>query len=70
MSFLAVPLSGWIQFGVFFAVLLLTIKPLGLYISKVLNGERVHLSLFLAPVEKASYWLCRVDPQKEMSGRT
>lgn len=70
MSFLAVPLSGWIQFGVFFAVLLLTIKPLGLYIAKVLKGERVLLSLFLAPVEKAFYWLCRVDPQKEMSGRT
>ncbi len=69
MSFLAVPLSGWIQFGAFFAVLLLTIKPLGLYIAKVLKGERVFLSPVLAPVEKAFYWLCRVDPQKEMDWR-
>ncbi len=67
MSFLAVPLSGWIQIAVFFGVLTLAIKPLGLYIAAVMEGKRVFLSPVLAPIEKAFYWLCRIDPTADMN---
>ena len=32
--------NGWLQFVVFFAVLLLLMRPLGLYIARVLEGEK------------------------------
>jgi K+-transporting ATPase ATPase A chain len=34
--------------------------PLGLYMGKVMNGERVFLSRILVPVENAAYKLLRV----------
>ena len=33
--------NGWLQFVVFFAVLLLLMRPLGLYIARVLEGKRL-----------------------------
>ena len=35
--------NGWLQFVVFFAVLLLLMRPLGLYIARVLEGEKTFL---------------------------
>jgi len=53
--------NGWLQIGLFFVLLLFIVKPLGLYMTRVFEG-RVR---FLAPVERAIYRLCGVDPGEE-----
>ncbi len=56
--------------AVFFIVLLVTLSiPLGLYIFKVMDGQRVFLSPALAPVEKVIYKMMGVRPEEEMTAK-
>lgn len=54
------------QYVLYLLILVALAVPLGLYIGKIMNGERVFLSRILAPCEKGIYRLLRVDPQEDM----
>lgn len=56
---------GWLQISLLFLIVLLTIKPLGLYMARVFLGERTFLSPVLAPVERGLYAASGVNPAKE-----
>ena len=58
---------GILQFVLILGALLLTTKPLGIYMSKVMDGERTFLSPLLSSLEKWIYRLSGVDPSEEMS---
>jgi len=55
----------WIETVVFFAVLLAAIKPLGVYTTRVFQGDRTILSPVLVPCENLLYSLCGVDKDEE-----
>ena len=61
--------SGWLQLGVYVALLLAITKPLGLYIWQVLDparaGGKPFMAPVLSPVERLIYRILRVDPSKE-----
>ena len=61
---------GIIQLVVFFAILLVTTKPLGLYMARLFTGERVFLSPVLQPVERGFYRVTGVDDRQEMRWTT
>jgi potassium-transporting ATPase potassium-binding subunit len=54
--------SGWFQFVVYSIVLFLSVKPVGIYLARVLEGQRTWLDLVLRPVERITYKLCGVKP--------
>jgi len=59
---------GWIQLALYLGLLLLITKPLGLYLLQVLDANgRTWLDPLLHPIERLTYRLCGVDPQKEQS---
>ena len=58
---------GWLQAGLFFALILVLTKPLGIYMARVFSGERTWVSPVFAPVERAFYRICRIDPAREMT---
>ncbi len=58
---------GWLQAIVFFLIILALTKPLGLYMTRVFQGERTWLSPVLGPVERLTYRLCGVREDEEMS---
>ena len=58
-------INGWIQIALYFGLLLLTVKPLGGYMTDVFNGERTFLSPVLRPVERVIYRLCGVNEKEE-----
>ena len=59
-------ISGWIQLALFIGVLLLITKPLGIYLFQVLDANgRTFLDPVLKPVERLTYRLIGVDPEKE-----
>ena len=60
-------LFGWLEAAVFFALVVLVTKPLGAYMARVFSGERTFLSPVIAPIERAIYGVCRIDPEREMS---
>ena len=62
--------AGWIQIVIYLAVLLLLVKPLGLYMARVYQGEPVFLTRLVSPVERLFYRLAGVNPQEEMSWKT
>jgi K+-transporting ATPase ATPase A chain len=57
-------LNGWLQIALYLGALVLLVKPLGLYMARVFNGERTLLDRVLRPVEHLIYWLCGVDPRQ------
>jgi K+-transporting ATPase ATPase A chain len=62
--------NGIVQILLFFGVVLALVKPLGLYVSRVLDGERTVLDPILRPVERAIYRLSGVDPDAEQHWTT
>ena len=57
--------NGWLQFFVYFVVLLVCMRPLGIYMARVFsNGYN-----FLRPVESFVYRISGVRPDEEMSWR-
>jgi K+-transporting ATPase ATPase A chain len=58
---------GWLQIIVYLVILALLVKPLGLFMAKVYQGERTFLSPVVAPLERLAYRLSGVDPTAEMS---
>ena len=58
---------SWFQFPLYIIVLLMLVKPLGLYMAKVYLGERTFLSPVIAPVEKFVFKLAGVKPDDEMT---
>jgi K+-transporting ATPase ATPase A chain len=61
--------NGWLQFGLFSAILLASVRPVGIYLARVLEGERTWLDPVLRPVERLIYKLCGVHADQEMNWR-
>ena len=55
------------QFILLLAGLIAITRPLGAYMAKVFQGERTWLSRQLAPIEKAIYRVCGIDPSVEQA---
>ena len=53
--------DGWLQIALFGAAVLLLVKPLGGYMTRVFAGERTFLSPVVRPIERAFYRLSGVD---------
>jgi len=60
----------WLPLMVYLTILLLTVKPLGGYIARVLEGEHTFLSPVLSPFEKFVYRIGGIDTRDEMNWKT
>lgn len=58
--------SGILQLVLYFGVLLLLSKPLGVYMARVYEGEPRGLNRVLGPLERILYRLCGIRPDEEM----
>jgi K+-transporting ATPase ATPase A chain len=61
---------GWLQLVLYLCVLLLLVKPLGLYMARVYQGQPTWLDVVWRPVERGVYRLAGVQMQKEMDWKT
>jgi K+-transporting ATPase ATPase A chain len=61
--------NGWLQFVLFSLILLASVRPVGVYLARVLEGERTWLDRILRPIERLIYKLCGVDSAHEMNWR-
>jgi K+-transporting ATPase ATPase A chain len=61
--------NGWLQFAIYSIVLLLTVRPVGIYLARVMEGERTWLDPIFRPLERLTYKLCGVNAECEMSWR-
>ncbi len=55
-----------LQIVIFFGVLLLLAKPLGVYMARVYEGQPSGLDRVLGPVERFFYRICGIKPDEEM----
>jgi len=53
--------NGWIQIAIYCAAILVCVKPLGLYMAKVFEGEIT----FLKPIERVLYRVCGVKGEEQ-----
>lgn len=56
-----------LQYVLYLAILVIISIPLGAYMGKVMDGEKVLLSGILRPCERGIYKLLGVDPEEDMS---
>jgi K+-transporting ATPase ATPase A chain len=61
--------NGWLQFAIYSVILLATVRPAGIYLTRVLEGERTWFDPVLRPFERIIYKLCGVRADKEMNWR-
>lgn len=61
--------STVVQCILYLAVLVLLAIPLGAYIGKIMNGEKVFLSKVVAPVENITYRILKVDKDEQMTAK-
>jgi K+-transporting ATPase ATPase A chain len=61
--------NGWLQFAIYSVILLATVRPVGIYLTRVLEGERTWFDPVLRPFERIIYKLCGVNADKEMNWR-
>ncbi|HEV8492584.1 MAG TPA: potassium-transporting ATPase subunit KdpA [Candidatus Angelobacter sp.] len=59
-------LNGWLQILLYFTVILLLTKPMGVFMAKVFSREKTWLDPVLRPMEKLLYKLTCVDENHEM----
>ena len=57
--------NGWLQIAVFVVVVVALVKPVGLYMTRVFNGERTWLAPVLRPVERGIYAICGVRERED-----
>src|SRR2546428_13898685 len=58
--------NGWFQIGLYLFVIFVVTKPLGVFMTRVFNGEKTSLDPVLRPVEKLVYRLTGIDEKREM----
>src|SRR5882672_7456320 len=58
--------NGWFQILLLLGVTFAVTKPLGVFMTRVFNGEKTFLDPVLRPIEKLVYRLTGVDKQHEM----
>jgi len=61
--------NGWLQFAIYCVVLLATVRPVGIYMARVLEVERTWLDPIFRPIERLLYKLCGVNAKAEMNWR-
>jgi K+-transporting ATPase ATPase A chain len=61
---------GYLQIGLYFAVLIALVKPLGAYMARVFEGKPILLSRVFGPVERLIYRVGGVRADEEMPWTT
>jgi K+-transporting ATPase ATPase A chain len=61
--------NGWLQFAIYSLILLASVRPVGIYLARVLEGERTWLSPVFRPIERLIYKLSGVKFDQEMNWR-
>ena len=62
--------NGWFQIALFCVVVVLLVKPIGGYMTRVFTGERTFLSPVLGPLERVFYRLSGVDERTDQNWLT
>jgi K+-transporting ATPase ATPase A chain len=58
--------NGWFQILLFFCVILLITKPMGVYLYRVFERKSTWLDPVLRPIERLIYRVCGIEEKKEM----
>jgi K+-transporting ATPase ATPase A chain len=58
--------NGWFQIFLVLAVVFAVTKPLGIFMTRVFNGEKTFLDPVLRPIERLVYRITGVDKEHEM----
>jgi len=67
MPHISSAMLDWFQIAIYFAILLLAIKPLGHYCANALEGRTTFLSPLLGRAERGIYWACKINPAEGMN---
>jgi potassium-transporting ATPase potassium-binding subunit len=58
--------NGWLQIFIFFALVLVCARPIGVYMARVFGRERTFADMLFRPIELALYKVTGIDENHEM----
>lgn len=70
MDGLMMNINGLLQIAIYIFILLICIKPLGIYIASVYECKAGILDKVIGPIERLTYRLCAISPKQEMGWKT
>jgi potassium-transporting ATPase potassium-binding subunit len=53
-------INGWLQIAIFFALIIVCAKPLGTFVTNVMEGRRNFMTSLVSPLERLIYRICAV----------
>lgn len=62
--------NSLLQVGIYLAILIASVKPLGWYMARVYEGKPCGLQRILSPIEKFIYKICNIQPEREMNWKS
>ena len=60
-------LNGWLQITIFFTLVILSARPMGVYMTRVFDRRKTFLDPLLVPLERLLYRATGVNPTEEMA---
>lgn len=60
-------IRDYIQLALFLGILLITAKPLGIYLDDVFEGKKTYLSRLIGPIERLIYRISGINPDEDQS---
>src|SRR5260221_7211676 len=62
-------LASMVQYALFLVVVVLLVRPVGIYLLRVFTGQKTMLDRVVRPVERLIYRLAGIDAERQMNGK-
>src|SRR5262245_52453819 len=62
-------LASMVQYALFLVVVVLLVRPVGIYLLRVFTGQKTILDHVVRPVERVIYRLAGIDAEQQMNGK-
>src|SRR5258707_11637804 len=61
--------ASMVQYALFLVVVVLLVRPVGIYLLRVFTGQKTMLDRVVRPVERLIYRLAGIDAERQMNGK-
>jgi len=62
--------NNFVQAAIYLALLILLVRPLGIYMARIYRGKHAFINKWMAPFENSVYRLCGIDPETGMTWKS
>jgi K+-transporting ATPase ATPase A chain len=62
--------NNFVQAAIYLVLLILLVRPLGIYMARVYRGKHAFINMWMGPIERSIYRVCGVNPEIGMTWKS